>query len=342
MMQLNGKSPFTFEEIREDCFHDLAVMVSARVKRQRKAVPVLSSRCEMPESVMPLLSDLVHRGSGLMALEDGKPVGFLIGWLIETFMGTQNGVFIPETGFGTDSADPRRNIRIFDALYAALCPAWCPAGWLSHAISTYEEEREFREHLFHQGFGGVCMDAVRPAVAMNLQIPADLLIREVKIGDDPAVMAWLELSNLQSAHMRSAPVYLGSAPESHDAAELREWLAQESHYVWIAERLSDGMAVGTLQLERETDGTSFLVRDPRNMAVTGAFTRPETRGNGIATLLLDAAIKKASSCGMTRVSVDFETRNTPAMAFWTRHFTPFTFSVIRCVDGRLFQKGGEA
>jgi GNAT superfamily N-acetyltransferase len=87
----------------------------------------------------------------------------------------------------------------------------------------------------------------------------------------------------------------------------------------------------------ETDGTSLLVHDPHNMAVRRAFTNPGMRGNGVATLLLDAALRKAASLSIKSVSVDFETRNAPAMAFWTRHFTPFAFSVLRCVDGRLFK-----
>jgi GNAT superfamily N-acetyltransferase len=91
-------------------------------------------------------------------------------------------------------------------------------------------------------------------------------------------------------------------------------------------------------LEMETDGTSMLLRDLHNMAVTGAFTNPDRRGNGVATLLLDAALRKAASLGMKSASVDFESRNVPALAFWTRHFTPFTFSVLRCVDGRLFRQ----
>ena len=342
MMQQDCKNILSIVPLRDECMEELASMVSARVRYQRKSVPVLSSRYESPGEVMPALFDLIRHGSGLMALENGKPVGFLAGWKIAEFMGTQKGVFIPEAGFGTDSTDSGRAIGIFDALYAELCADWCPAGWLNHAISTYEEERELRKHLFHQGFGGVCMDAVRPTVAMDLPVPADLRIHEVESGDMQAFMAWLDLSNLHTAYMRSAPIYLGSARECHETAELQEWLAQDLHFAWIAKRVPDGMPVAYMQLERETDGTSMLVRDPCNMAVTGAFTRPEMRGYGIAALLLDAAVKKAAALGMSSISVDFETRNAPAMAFWTKHFAAFTFSVLRCVEGRLFHQGGVA
>jgi GNAT superfamily N-acetyltransferase len=324
--------PLTVEHL-----HEMAVMVSSRVKRQRKAVPVLTSRFEAPDELAPAIAGLIRHGSGCIAAENGKPVGFMAGWRIGEFMGTQDGVFVPEAGFGTDSADPRRIIQIFDALYAELCREWCHAGFLNHAIITYDEEREFRNHLFHQGFGGVCMDAVRPALSLNLPVPADLRVFEVKSADDSAMMAWMDLCNLHAAYMRSAPLYLGSAQERHEMAELLEWLSHDTHHAWIAVKTSDGTPVSYLQLEMETDGTSMLVRDPHNMAVTGAFTKPDMRGNGVATLLLDAALRKAASLGMKSVSVDFETRNAPAMAFWARHFTPFAFSVLRCVDGRLFR-----
>jgi GNAT superfamily N-acetyltransferase len=333
----NGTHAISVVPIREENLREMAVMVSIRVKRQREAVPVLPSRFESPDELVPEIENLFRHGSGFMAVENGNPVGFMAGWLIRTFMGTQNGVFVPEAGFGTDSADSRRIINIFDALYAELCREWCHAGFLNHAIITYDEERELRNHLFHQGFGGVCMDAVRPALAMNLPVPTDLRIMEVKASDDSAIAAWTDLCNLHAAYMRSAPICLGSAQERHEMIELREWLSHDAHHAWIVVKSSDGAPAAYLQMEMETDGTSILVRDQHNMAVTGAFTHPDMRGNGVATLLLDAALQKAASLGMTSMSVDFESRNTPAMSFWTRHFTPFTFSVLRCVDGRLFK-----
>ncbi len=310
----------------------LAAMVAARVRAQRKAVPVLPEQYVSGSQVLPLVTSLFQTGGVRVARENHRIVGFLGGWEIPQFQGDRNGVFVPEYGFGSDSLEPEHAGRVFECLYGAQCARWCAAGALNHAVITYDEERHFREKLFHGGFGGVCIDAVRPAVALRLPVPADIRIREVRVDDPAAMHAWWNLCGRHHDYMRAAPMLLGSAEET-TGEDLVGWIQLEKHHAWIAED-GKGIPVSYLQLEMKTDGTSMLVDNPRNMAVTGAFTIPEARGSGLATLLLDAALSRAVSFGMTSVSVDFESRNWPAERFWTRHFTPFTFSVLRQVDAR--------
>lgn len=311
----------------------LSSMVAARVRAQRKAVPVLPERFASAEQVFPKVESLCRQGDVLVARENGRPTGFLGAWKIPMFMGDRDGLFVPEYGFGTDSLDPERVCRIFEYLYNVQCDKWSASGALNHAIITYDEERHFRDKLFHGGFGGVCIDAIRPAVALHLPVPDDIRIREVTVDDASAMRAWLKLANRHHDYMRAAPVMLGSS-EASSAEELQAWIRKEKHHAWIAEDKAGG-PLAYLQLENGTKGTSMLVEDPRNLAITGAFTHPESRGNGVATLLLDAALTCAVAHGMTSVSVDFESRNWPAERFWTRHFTPFTFSVLRQVDARV-------
>jgi len=334
---MKQKQDLSLIDLHERYIPDLAQMVASRVKQQRKAVPVLSDQFDSPEAIVPILKELVLNGSGRVALQNGRPVGFMAGWLLPAFMGEQNGVVVPEAGFGTDSLEPARVIGIFRALYAELCRVWGEGGWVNQAIVAYREERAFLDFLFHQGFGGICLDAIRPAVPLDMVCPPDLRIREVDLSDEKVMTDWLELSNLHTTYMRASPICLGAAEPQHEMSELRAWLSEPRHHAWTAERVSDGLTISYLQMEGETTGTSMLVRENGNLAVTGAFTRPEARGSGVATLLLDTALKLAVREGMERVSVDFETRNTPAMSFWTRHFTPFTCSVLRCVDSRVFR-----
>jgi len=318
-------SPMTTEDLPE-----LAAMVAARVKRQRRAVPILPTQYESPETVMPMIGELMRYGSVVTARQNGSLAGFLGGWTIERFLGDQNGVFVPECGFGTDSCEPERQIEVFRKLYEDRVEVWRAGGWLNQAIITYEVETKLRNYLFFGGFGGVVMDAVRPAVAMRLPVPAEIRIREVKREDAASMEAWRQLHDVHRVYMESAPVYLQPS-DPVTIVEVTEWITQPSHFAWIAEDAS-GTPFSYLQLEPQTEGTSMLVHHDRNLAVTGAFTFSERRGNGVATLLLDAALARAQELGMASVSVDFESRNTPAVNFWTRHFTPFTMSVMRCLS----------
>ena len=311
----------------------LSSMVAARVRAQRKAVPVLPERGVSAEQIFPKVESLCRQGDVLVARENGRPVGFLGAWKIPMFMGDRGGLFVPEYGFGTDSLEPDHVCRVFEFLYNVQCGKWSASGALNHAIITYDEERHFRDKLFHGGFGGLVIDAIRPAVALHLPVPDNLRIRDVTADDTPAMRSWMKLVALHHDYMRAAPVMLGSA-EASSGEELQAWIRAGKHHAWIAEDKA-GNPLAYLQLQNGTDGTSMLVDDPRNMAITGAFTLPESRGNGVATLLLDAALTRAVEHGMTSVSVDFESRNWPAERFWTRHFTPFTFSVLRQVDARV-------
>lgn len=311
----------------------LAAMVAARVRAQRKAVPVLPERYTTVESVLPRLEDLCGKTEVLVLRERERPVGFLGGWHIPQFMGDRDGIFVPEIGFGTDTLQPDRVCGVFEQLYNRQCGSWCRAGALNHAIFTYEQERALRDELFHGGFGGVCMDAIRPAVALRLPVPEDIQVREVTAMDESAMKAWKTLCRLHHDYMVAAPVLLGSSEAMTDAS-LMEWIGSDAHHAWIAED-RNGEALAYLQMEEKTDGTSMLVEDAAsNRAITGAFTLPKARGRGLASLLLDAALTRAAADGMASVSVDFESRNRPAARFWTRHFAPFTFSVLRQVDAR--------
>lgn len=320
---------WVFSDMVPQDLPELAAMVAARVRRQRRAVPILQTGYESPEAVAPLLENLMRGGGVCVARQNGRLAGFLGGWTIRRFLGDRNGVFVPEYGFGTDSCEPERQIEVFRKLYGNRIDVWRAGGWLHHAVITYEVETKLRDFLFYGGFGGVVMDAVRPAVAMRLPVPAGIRIREVKREDAAAMEAWRLLHDEHRVYMESAPVYLPPSDPIR-MEDVVDWIGQPSHFAWIAEDVT-GVAFAYLQLEPETDGTSMLVHDARNLAVTGAFTRSHVRGNGVATLLLDAALMRAQELGMVSVSVDFETRNTPALNFWTRHFSPFTMSVVRCL-----------
>ncbi len=332
-MHMNGKEKnWSLSAPEPTDLPALAAMVAARVRTQRKAVPVLPETHVTGGQVLSKVEAVFNNGDMLVARERGRPVGFLGGWRIPQFMGDRDGFLVPEYGFGTDSLEPERVCQLFECLYGTQCGSWCARGALNHAVITYDEERPLRDKLFHGGFGGVCIDAIRPAVALNLPVPEKIRIQEVTPEDPAAMCAWWKLHGLHSKYMSAAPVLLGP-PEEMSGEALSEWIRQDRHHAWIA-RDTIGAPLAYLQLEMKTDGTSMLVDDARNMAITGAFTLPEARGSGLATLLLDAALTCAVGHGMTSVSVDFESRNWPAERFWTRHFTPFTFSVLRQVDAR--------
>ncbi len=70
-------------------------------------------------------------------------------------------------------------------------------------------------------------------------------------------------------------------------------------------------------------------------SITGAFTRPDARGGGVATALLAWLIDRLREDGYERCGVDLESFNPLAHRFWLRHFTPYTLGVVRRIDERI-------
>jgi GNAT superfamily N-acetyltransferase len=64
-------------------------------------------------------------------------------------------------------------------------------------------------------------------------------------------------------------------------------------------------------------------------AITGAYTRPHFRGQGVAPALLDAASRHYRDLGYERCSVDFESFKPEAAQFWMKYFIPVCLSVMR-------------
>ena len=71
---------------------------------------------------------------------------------------------------------------------------------------------------------------------------------------------------------------------------------------------------------RTAHDASTIIRDEGTARITGAFTRADRRGQGVAAALLDAALAWARDEGYIRCAVDFESANLLASRFWPRHF----------------------
>jgi ribosomal protein S18 acetylase RimI-like enzyme len=109
--------------------------------------------------------------------------------------------------------------------------------------------------------------------------------------------------------------------------EIAEVLEDPDNSFWVA--FEGGQAMSYLRFEGQSFGACNIVRDESTMAITGAYTRPEFRGRGLAPALLDAALSDYRARGFLRCSVDFESFNPEAAAFWMRYFQPVCYSLFR-------------
>lgn len=317
-------SALQIRPLREQHLHDAAALVAARYAGLRRAVPWLPPRYEEPAELLPRLRDLARRAPGAVALRDGALVGFLAGYLIENFRG-RPGTFSPEWANAAVTADSR---SIYEALYAHMAGEWVADGRAVHGISLFADDAPASEALRWLGFGLAAADAVRDLAPPPLQPPA---LRITRAG--PADLDQLAaLDDGLHRHLMAPPVLLHLA-EPGDHSELAADLADPAFAFMTAWEGDEALAF--IKFGPATDSACAIIVDPGTSSITGAFTRPDMRGGGVAAALLARGLAWAREAGYTRCSVDFEPMNTPAVRFWLGHFSLVCLSHLRFLDERV-------
>lgn len=318
---------FKVVELEDRHLPAAAALVGARYRKLQARVPTVPSQYADPRTLMPLLSNLVAQAPGVAALLDGELVGFLVARKVPTLWGRRS-AFSPEWAHAIDPRHGGR--RIYEELYAAIAPRWVANGCLVHAISLLAAEEDIREAWHWLGFGMAVVDAVRGLdQAPEPAALGHLTIRRAGVSDLATVIAW---SDALDRHLAAAPTFLAHV-DRDDPAELERWLADPANALWLAEAGNETLA--GLQIGPASDNACTVIRDAKTASIVGAFTAVPVRGQGVATALLNQAMRWARETGYVRCAVDFEAMNTVAARFWLRHFHPVCYSLARHLDERI-------
>jgi GNAT superfamily N-acetyltransferase len=266
----------------------------------------------------------------------GSLAAFLGGFVIEDFRNLGPGAFCPDWCHG--AADPALAFRAYRELYRALAPAWRLEGASIHAACAYATDREAIDAFGLTGFGRIMMDACSPTsrvvsslarLGSRAKTPNGLRIRRALISDAPSLA---ELDAGLALHIAASPVLMPRT-RGRDEAEWLEWLSVEDAVAFVAEAAAAaagrGALLGFMKAEAPQFDVSYVVHGGDTLAIDGLFVPPEERGRGIAASLLAAMAGEASAAGKGLMSVDCETMNPEAYAFWPRFFEPLAWGFER-------------
>jgi ribosomal protein S18 acetylase RimI-like enzyme len=307
-----------------------AELFAVAFTKQRRALPVLPERMEDPAITAALLERLLARSAGVVAFEDGRLAGFLGWWLVDDFRDTpRKAGYVPEWAH---AAQEESKPAVYRALYRAAAASWCEAGCDTHAITLLAGDEAALKTWFWNGFGLAVVDAVRtveplrPGAPGPLPAPPGCTLRQAEPADADA------LAELEAEHVLhyARPPVLMVPFVPNDASAYRRFLEDPANCVWLA--LKDGQPAelaAYLRFENFGHGAAECMRGPGSVANTGAYVRPAYRGLGMGPALLDVALADFSARGFVRCTVDFESFNPEAVAFWLRYFQPACFSLMR-------------
>jgi len=195
--------PFTRQHIKE-----AAVLATNRYVTLRRSVPWLPAQYEDVASIQDQLNEISRERPGVVAIDNGLLVGFLIAHLFPSFRG-KRAVYSPEW---TNAASSGHSNRIYQDMYAVLSDKWVKEQCLCHLVTLFADDSSAIEGWFWEGFGMISVDALRDLDPVE-EKELEGQVRPATLDD---IDALLILADELRDHVGSGPTFLvrGTEPRS--------------------------------------------------------------------------------------------------------------------------------
>jgi GNAT superfamily N-acetyltransferase len=315
--------------LREEHLEDAALLVSNRYRRLWEQEQHLPYRYAEVANLLPLLQNILSAsGIGVATFHGDRLVGFLTGWQMPSFRGKRS-TYSPEWA---NAADPEDSAHIYEEMYSHIAAAWVADKYVAHYISLFPNDVDALRAWHWMGFGMIAVDGLRSLDSIQGNY-ANVTIRRAELQDIDHVM---ELQEGLWKYMKGTPVFL--LTEKRDRSYYEEWLRDPNKVIWLA--YWKGEPVAFIRLGPSDNDVCTIIIDEKTTSIYAAFTKEKVRKEGVATALLDHALKSARVSGYERCAVSFEPMNLIGKRFWLKYFKPVCLSVVRHIDDRVTKVGG--
>ncbi len=185
---------------------------------------------------------------------------------------------------------------------------------LGQAIAALIAQPEQRRHLSHQASQLVDgLGSARVAAGLALAVAPDLNLRSADLGDEQLLLDWSNDRQTRQHAFNPQPI----SAQTH-ASWLRAKLDSPSACVFLVAQAANGVAVGTIRFERETDTDTWWL----SYSLDAAFRRL-----GLARVLVEQGVHHLSrhTAGRGRVKALVKTDNLASV----KTFVALSFSDTR-------------
>jgi len=313
-------------ELKEDHLEDAAKLVSHRYRRLCEQEPHLPHSYTDVTNLLPLLQKILNAsGIGVAAIRGDRLVGFLTGWQMPSFRGKRS-IYSPEWANAADLEDSK---YIYEEMYSHLAAVWIADQYIAHYISLFPNDMDALRAWHWMGFGMISIDAICGLDTLQ-GYDTNVHIRRAELRNIGPVM---ELHEELWQYMKGSPIFL--LTEKRGQSYYEEWLRNSDEVVWLAYWNEEPVAF--MRLGPADDDVCTIIVDKKTTSIYAAFTMEKVRNEGIATALLDHALKSARASGYERCAVSFEPMNLIGTRFWLKHFKAVCYSIFRHIDERVIQ-----
>lgn len=314
---------FQYEQVNDKHISAASELLNSAYDEERKAVPFLPKREDFNDNIQDLITKLFKVGNGIVAMVNGELVGFIAGFEIKELFGRSNGVYCPLYGHGTKK---EYGNTLYQELYKQAAEMWVRNNLMTHVITVYAHDKETIDTWFWQGFGLRCVDAIRKAEKIQIN-NSDIVIKKASILDIPVLADIHRQHNLYYKH---SPIFM-PREEEDPIRDLTEWIEEDNRHLWIA--YHEGKPLGYMRIQPNAE--SFISEHKNIMNITGAYVINDERKAGIGAMILNEVQNWLIQNRYTLCGVDFESINIIGSNFWSKYFTPYTYSMVRRIDERV-------
>lgn len=319
-----------FEKFTEKHIDAAIELILRELAAEKKSCPALPEE-ELRGRLKGLLDWLCGLNFGIAALEGDILVGYIlfIG-PIDGLHSSYKGIFCPLGGSAFDPEHPQR-AKLASLLLEEALKEPVNRGCCSIAFSRYAHDDEIAKLLVMRGFGIRCCEAVQETDKL---FTAD---HSGKLGfTELPRERFREVKPLQEGlnrHLALSPVFFAVDWRNFDNW-FQNWINREEMRVFAA--FEGERIVGFISVEDDC-GENYITPYEKMKSICGAYFYNEYRGGGGAAGLLSYAAEKLKAEGITHLGVDCESMNPTALGFWTKYFTPYSYSYHRILDERVIE-----
>ena len=217
--------------------------------------------------------------------------------------------------------------ELYQRMYMYLAQEWVNHHIHLHLIRHFAHDTILQEALYHLGFGAILAERLRDCSAVDGRHDV-----EISVEEDVSKLITIQIEH--NRYYPQAPIFIQKPTEKQEVLVELEAHAQQGDVFFVYSEQREPcayMIVGTSTI----GGEGFLLEQTNTAQIKSAYARPELRGQGIGTALLQRAIEWSQHQGYERLFVEHETANIYGGNFWCRYFNPYVYVSMRYVDTTL-------
>ena len=327
--------PFELVPFREEHVEAAAQLITASYRVYRSSQPALPDQWTSADERATAIRDDLTRGPGVVALENGRLVGFL-GCCLQLpgpapplgRLRLNRAADFPETAH---AAVLRDGHDVYREMYSRLSSRLVANGCFEHTVTVPAADKAAIDAWFSLGFGLQTIVGVR-SIGPVAGAPAEVTVRRAALEDADAFCSLV--MRLARFHA-TAPIF---SPLSGDYRALRRAaemvLTDDSAAVWLAIR--GAAPLGLMSIQTAAEHISMDARTESGVHIAEAVTAASARFEGVGTAILAHAFRWAAEAGFERCTVGWESANLLSSRFWpSRGFEPLFYRLKRRIDPNI-------